>query len=142
MAEGKTIDETGEIAEILRQTRSIAVVGMKQPGQGPAHAVPQYLESHGYEIFPVNPRIDSELLGRQPFGDVDEIDVPVDLVLLFRRSEAIPGHVDEILAMKHQPRVVWMQSGIRNAAAAKQLNEAGIDVVQDRCMMVDHRRLS
>jgi len=92
----------------------------------------------------VNPkvaRLGGKILGEKVFGSLRDVDVPVDLVNLFRASENIPAHVDEILAMKPRPSAVWMQLGIIDNGSAATLRAAGIDVVQDRCIMVEHRRL-
>ena len=135
-------DQTG-IAEILRGARRIAIVGIKpedHAGQ-PAFYVSEYLHRAGYTVIPVPvyyPDV-KEILGQPVYRSVAEIPEPVDLVILFRRSHDVPPHVDDIIAAG--PSAVWMQSGIRNEEAARRLAEAGIRVVQDRCSMVEHRRL-
>ena len=101
---------------------------------------PLYLQQHGYRIVPVNPKL-REVLHERAYGSLAEVSLPVDLVDVFRASEHLPAHVDEILAMRPRPSVVWFQLGIRNEASAAKLEAAGIRVVQDRCIMVDHRRL-
>ena len=131
------------IAEILRGTRRIAVLGMKteaQSGQA-AFYVPEYLHNAGLDIVPVPvyyPDV-TEILGKKVYRTVAGIPGEVDLVNVFRRPQDVPPHVDDILAAR--PGAVWMQSGIRNDEAARRLAEAGIKVVQDRCLMVEHRRL-
>jgi predicted CoA-binding protein len=131
-----------EIREILRQAETIAVLGASSKTQRPGHYVPRYLHDAGYEIIPVNPEISGEtLFGRAALDHLTEIDVPVDVVDVFRRSSHLPGHLDDILAMDPLPKVVWFQQGIRNDEVAAALIEAGIDVVQDRCMLADHQRL-
>ncbi len=137
------IDDGRRIGEILRQARRVAVVGIKTEAQGaqPAFWVPAYLQRAGYEIVPVPvyyPEV-KEILGRPVYRSLAEIPGEIDLVILFRRSSDVPPHVDDILAAR--PRAVWMQSGIRNAEAAQRLAEAGIQVVQNRCAMVEHRQL-
>lgn len=135
-------DQTG-IAEILRGARRIAIVGIKpedHAGQ-PAFYVSEYLHRAGYTVVPVPvyyPDV-KEILGQPVYRSVAEIPEPVDLVILFRRSRDVPPHVDDIIAAG--PSAVWMQSGIRHEDAARLLAEAGIRVVQDRCSMVEHRRL-
>jgi predicted CoA-binding protein len=129
-----------ELREILLQARSIAVVGIKAKPSEDAFRVPQYLQQQGYRIVPVSPKLES-VLGEPAVTGLDQAPGPVDLVNLFRASDHIPGHVDEMLAMSPRPRAVWMQLGIRHEAAAARLRAAGIQVVQDRCIMVDHRRL-
>ena len=129
-----------ELRQILLETRSIAVVGIKAKPSEDAFRVPQYLQQQGYRIVPVSPKLES-VLGEPAVTGLDQAPGPIDLVNLFRASDHIPGHADEILAMSPQPRAVWMQLGIRHEAAAARLRAAGIQVVQDRCIMVDHRRL-
>jgi uncharacterized protein len=102
--------------------------------------VPQYLISTGFEVIPVsvhNLKVD-KILGQRVFRRMTDIPGELDLVDVFRRSEDIPAHLDDLLAKK--PRAVWFQSGIRNDEVAEALAHAGIKVVQDRCLMVDHRR--
>jgi predicted CoA-binding protein len=118
------LNEDRELREILTMARTIAVVGIKQ----------------GYRIVPVNPKL-GEVLGEPAVSRLGKIEGPIDIVNLFRASEHIPAHADEILAMSPLPSVAWMQLGIQNGAAATRLLAAGIRVVQDRCIMVDHRRL-
>jgi len=129
-----------ELREILSQTRTIAVVGIKDDEAEDACRVPRYLQQHGYRILPVNPKLD-RALGQPAVASLLELDEAVDLVNLFRASDHIPRHVDEILSMSPRPKSVWMQLGIHNGAAAAALRAAGVRVVQDRCIMVDHRRL-
>lgn len=131
------------IREVLEGTRRIAVLGMKpdtHAGQ-PAYYVPQYMAARGYEIVPVPvyyPEV-TEIMERKVYRDLREVPGEVDMVNIFRRSEDIPKHTDEILAAK--PKSVWLQLGIRNDAVAEQLAEAGIKVVQNLCLMVEHRAL-
>lgn len=133
-------DDDQQLREILRDAKNIAVVGIKGDESADAYKVPKYLQEHGVNIIPVNPKVD-RILGRPAFASLADVDVPVDLVNLFRAPENIPEHVNEILAMKKLPKVVWMQLGIYNGQAASELRAAGIQVIQDRCIMVDHRRL-
>ena len=135
------LESEEEIKELLAATRRIAVLGIKterQAGQ-PAFYVPSYLASAGFEVIPVPvyyPDV-TEILGRKVFRNLADIPGDVDLVNVFRRSEDIPPHLEDILAKN--PQAVWFQSGIRNDQAAQKLAMAGIKVVQDRCLMVDHR---
>ena len=124
-------------AEILRGARTIAVLGMKGDDQpeSPASAVPQYLAAHGYTIIPVNPELAES--GRPgAVATLGELTEAPDVVEVFRSPENITGHADELLALK--PGAVWFQLGIRNDAVARRLEEAGIRVVQDRCMKIEH----
>ena len=131
------------IADLLRQTRRVAVLGMKteaQSGQA-AFYVPEYLHNAGVDVVPVPvyyPDV-TEILGKKVYRAVADVPGEIDIVNVFRRSQDVPPHVDDILAAK--PKAVWMQSGIRNDEAAQRLAQAGIKVVQDRCLMVEHRRV-
>lgn len=128
-----------KIAQLLESTQTIVVVGIKdQPGED-AFRVPQYMQLAGYRILPVNPKLDS-VLDEPCRANLSEIDQEVDVVNVFRASEHIPGHVDEILALDPSPKAVWMQLGIHHGPSAQRLRDAGIEVIQDRCIMVDHRR--
>ena len=126
--------------DALEAAHTIAVVGIKDDESEDAYRIPLYLQEHGYRILPVNPKL-SRVLGEPAVASLSEINEAVDLVDLFRASDHIPNHVDEILAMSPLPKTVWMQLGIVHGAAASRLRAAGIVVVQDRCIMVDHRRL-
>lgn len=130
------------IGEIAATARRVVVVGIKPESleDQPAHYVPKYLHDHGVEIIPVPvyyPDV-KEIFGLPVLRSLDEVGPPVDVVCLFRRSEDIGEHVDDLIDLA--PQTVWMQAGIRNDAAARRLAEAGIQVVQDACMMVEHRR--
>jgi predicted CoA-binding protein len=137
------VDDDAQIARVLRAAKRVAVLGIKterQSGQ-PAFYVPQYLQRAGYDVVPVPvyyPEA-TEILGQPVYRSVAAIPEPVDLVVVFRRSRDVPPHVDDLIAAR--PKAVWMQSGIWNDEAAQRLAEAGIEVVQDRCAMVEHRRL-
>jgi uncharacterized protein len=137
------VDDPAGIASLLRDARRVAVLGIKTEKQAsqPAFYVPQYLQRAGYQILPVPvyyPEV-AEILGQPVHRSLASVPEPVDLVVVFRRSRDVPGHLDDLLQAR--PGAVWLQSGIRNAAAARALAEAGIPVVQDRCTMVEHRRL-
>ena len=137
------IDDASGIAAMLRSTKTIAVLGIKPESHGaqPAHYVPAHMARAGYEIIPVPvyyPDV-TEILGKPVFRTLAAIGRPIDMVNVFRRASDIPPHVDDILAAK--PKYVWFQLGIRNDAVAQKLAEAGIQVVQDRCLMVEQRRL-
>ena len=125
---------------LLRRIKRVAVLGIKTAESGqPAYYVPEYAQRAGLEIVPVPvyyPEV-TEILGAQVYRRVADIPGDVDLVNVFRRSADVPAHVDDIIAKK--PLAVWLQSGIRNDAAAERLARAGIDVVQDRCLMVEQR---
>lgn len=133
-----------EIAALLADTRSIAVLGIKTEAQSgqPAFYVASYLASAGFDVIPVPvyyPDV-TTILGKPVYRKLADIPTEVDMVNVFRRSEDVPPHLDDILAKK--PKSVWMQLGIRNDPVAEQLARAGIKVVQNRCIMVDHRHHS
>lgn len=136
-------DDAG-LKALLTDTRTIAVLGIKTEAQSgqPAFYVASYLQSAGFEVIPVPvyfPEV-TQILGRPVYRRIADIPDAVDMVNVFRRPEDVPPHVDDILAKK--PKSVWMQLGIRNDAAAEKLARAGIKVVQNRCLMVDHQRLA
>ena len=135
------ITTSAGIQSLLNETRSIAVLGIKTEAQAnqPAFYVPRYLQTAGFQVIPVPvyyPDV-TRILGQQVYRRLVDIPVHVDLVNVFRLSHDVPPHVPDILAK--MPRAVWLQSGIRNDAAAETLAKAGIKVVQDRCIMVEHR---
>jgi predicted CoA-binding protein len=135
--------ETDEgIRRVLADTHRIAVLGIKTEESGqPAFYVPEYAQRAGYEIVPVPiyyPEC-TEILGEKIYRKVSDIPGEVDMVDVFRRPKDIDAHVDDIIAKK--PKSVWFQLGIRNDAAAEKLAKAGIDVVQDRCLMVELRHV-
>ena len=131
------------IRDLVATTKTIAVLGIKPESHSgqPAFYVPKYMADAGYEIIPVPvyyPEV-AEILGKAVYRDLNDIEGDVDMVNVFRRSEDIPKHTNEILAKK--PKAVWFQLGIRNDEVAEQLATAGIKVVQDRCLLVEHRAL-
>lgn len=131
-----------EMRDLLADCHTIAVVGIKEDPREDAYRIPAYMQKHGYRIVPVSPKVEGkQVLGETGVASLGDLAGPVDLVNLFRASDNIPHHTDEILAMDPLPKGVWMQLGIHHGAAAARLREAGIRVVQDRCLMVDHRRL-
>ncbi len=130
-----------QIRDLIRQTKRIAVLGIKTEAQAdqPAFYVPKYLDAAGLQVIPVPvyyPEV-TEILGKRVYRKLIDIPGEVDLVDVFRRSHDINGHVEDILTKK--PKAVWFQSGIRNDAVAEQFAKTGIKVVQDRCLMVEHR---
>ena len=141
---GRVIEDDREIATLLSGTRRIAVLGIKTAAQAnqPAFYVADYLVKAGLEVVPVPvyyPEV-TRILGQPVYRTLVDIPGPIDLVDVFRRPQDLKGHLGDILAKR--PRAVWLQLGIRDDAFAHALAEAGIDVVQDRCLMVDHRRLA
>jgi predicted CoA-binding protein len=128
------------IATLLESAKTVAVVGIKSRPTEDAFCIPLYMQQAGYRIIPVNPKLDS-VLNETCHASLENVDPTIDIVNLFRASEHIPAHVDEILALDPSPKAVWMQLGIHHGPSANRLREAGIKVIQDRCIMVDHRRL-
>jgi hypothetical protein len=137
----RLIDSPDAIARVLRDTRRIAVLGIKTEADRTQAAfyVPEYMARAGYDIVPVPvyyPDV-STILDRPVYRSLAAIPDPVDMVNVFRRPRDIPPHVPDIIAAK--PNVVWFQLGIRHDEAAEELARAGIEVVQDRCLLVEHR---
>ena len=137
------IESTEEMRAILRQSRRIAVLGIKPETRAdqPAHFVAEYAKEAGFEIIPVPvyyPDV-TRILGEPVYRRLVDVPGEVDMVNVFRRPEHVPQHVDDIIAKR--PRAVWMQLGIRNDDAAERLARAGIDVIQDRCLKVELMRI-
>ena len=137
------IESSEGVLDVVRETKTIAVLGIKPESRSgqPAYYVPEYMVKHGYDIIPVPvyyPEV-SEILGRPVVRHLSEIGRSIDMVNVFRRDHDIPPHVSDILAAR--PKFVWFQLGIRNDEAAEELARAGIKVVQDRCLLVEHGRL-
>lgn len=134
------IDDDAGIGRVIRETRRIAVLGIKIDPNQPAHFVPEYALQAGFEIVPVPvyyPEV-TEILGLPVYRTLSAIPGDIDMVNVFRRSRDVLAHIDDIIAKK--PKSVWMQLGIRNNVAAERFARAGIDVVQDRCLMVELRQ--
>ena len=130
------------IRELLTTSPRIAVLGIHHEPEKAAFYVPEYLAEEGYQIWGVNPMfVGQTLFGHPVSATLAELEGPIDLVDVFRRSEQLPGHVEDILAMKVRPKVVWFQLGIKNEEVATILEAAGIVVVQNRCTLADHQRL-
>lgn len=127
-----------QLSKILSTYKTIAVVGLSNKPDRPAYTVPAYLQEQGYRIIPVNPTI-TEALGEKAYGSLRDIPEPVDVVEIFRRAEDVPPVVEDAIAIG--AKVVWMQSGIVNEAAAAQAEAAGLQVVMDACMGATHRQL-
>jgi uncharacterized protein len=135
MSHGSVLTTREDIQGLLEKVKTVAVLGLSPKPDRDSHRVARYLQDKGYKIIPVRPG-QTEILGEKVYKSLDELEGPVDLVDVFRRSEQVDEHLAEILRLK--PRAVWMQLGIRNEEVAKALTEAGIDVVMDRCVKVDH----
>ncbi len=127
-----------EIAEILKNYRVVAVVGLSADPGRPSYQVAQYLQRHGYRIIPVNPGCD-EILGEKCYPSLKDIPLPVEVVDIFRKVEAIPAIVDEAIAVG--AKAVWMQLGLEEPVSAQKARKAGLKVVMDRCMKIEHAAL-
>ncbi|HLL74477.1 MAG TPA: CoA-binding protein [Pyrinomonadaceae bacterium] len=137
------IEDSQSLTELLRGARRVAVLGMRteEHSMRPAFYVPHALHSMGLEVIPVpvhHPEAET-ILGQKTYKSVADVPGEIDIVDVFRRAEDIDAHLEDILAAR--PKAVWFQSGIRNGRAAERLARAGIKVVQDRCLMVDYRRM-
>ena len=126
-------------ARILRNYRTVAVVGISSDEGRPSHRVARYLKEHGYRIILVNPR-EKEVLGERCYPDLCSVPEQIEVVDVFRRPRFLPRVVAE--AMYAGAKVVWMQEGIVHEAAARRAREAGMEVVMDRCMMKEHKRMT
>jgi hypothetical protein len=139
MRELRTDDE---LRRVLSEARTIAVLGAHPEASRPASYVPEYLHSRGYRIIPVNTMYaGKELWGETVRASLTDIGEAVEVVDVFRRADKLDEHLPEILGMQPRPKVVWLQMGIRNDAFSERLSEEGIDVVQDRCALAEHKRL-
>ena len=122
--------------------KNIAVVGMSKNEEKPGHFVPKYLIEHGYTVIPVNPKV-TEVLGRKSYPSIADIEEKMDIVDIFRKSEDVPAVIEDVInrKKKNDVKVIWMQEGIYNEEAEKRAKGNSMDVVYNRCMMAEHRRL-
>ena len=135
------ITDLAEIRTRLFATRTVALLGAHEEPSRAAHYVPEYLHSVGMRILPVNPRYEGRMLWGEPVrASLAEIREPVDMVDVFRRPDQLFSHLEDLLAMEPAPGLVWLQLGIRNDRFARAVVDAGIDIVQSRCTLADHRR--
>jgi hypothetical protein len=130
-----------ELRDLLSRVHQIAVLGIKAGATDDAFRVPRHMQACGWRILPVSPRLE-DVLGEACVPTLADVRARIDLVNVFRAAAHIPGHVDEILALSPRPLGVWLQLGIRDDESATRLEAAGIAVVQDRCLMVEQRRLA
>jgi predicted CoA-binding protein len=126
------------IASVLRSARTIAVIGLSSKRYRPSHGVAEYMQSAGYRIIPVNP-FETEVLGEHAYPELDRVPGTVDIVDIFRRSEFVPEIVEA--AIRIGARAIWMQEGVVHEDAAAKARAAGLEVVMDRCILKEHRRL-
>jgi len=132
------VDDVAGLTRILAQSRTIAVVGLSANWYRPSYFAAKYLQEHGYRVIPVNPNY-TEVLGERCHPSVAAIPEPVDVVDAFRKADEMPALAREAVAKG--ARVLWMQLGVRNEAAARIASDAGLDVVMDRCMKIEHARI-
>jgi predicted CoA-binding protein len=128
--------ETDAIRELLRRSKTIAVVGLSDSPMRPSYGVSAYMQSHGYKIIPVNPLI-NESLGEKAYPSLEEVPEKIDIVNIFRRSEYVEAIVDEAIELKVP--AVWMQEGVINQKAAEKAEKAGIFVAMDLCILKEHQ---
>jgi uncharacterized protein len=126
------------IAEILQAARVIAVVGLSNKRHRPSYGVTEYMQRAGYRIVPVNPQ-ETEVLGERCYPNLDAVPEAIDIVDIFRRSEFVPEIVEA--AIRKGAKAIWMQEDVVHEDAARRAAEAGLDVVMDRCILKEHRRL-
>jgi uncharacterized protein len=138
MPEAKTTIAPEQIRDLLRDAHTIAVIGLSDKPDRDSHRVARYLQSQGYRIIPVNPAV-AEVLGEKSYPSLKDVPGPVNIVDIFRKPEAIPAIVDEAIAKG--ARAVWMQLGLAHEPAAAKARAAGLQVVMDKCIMVEHRRM-
>ncbi|MGC2741845.1 MAG: CoA-binding protein [Candidatus Angelobacter sp.] len=128
---------TDEIGELLKRTKTIAVVGLSDSPLRPSYGVSAYMQSHGYKIIPVNPSIKGAL-GEKAVASLAEVEEKIDMVDVFRRSEYVPELVDEAIRLKVP--AIWLQEDVIHEEAAEKARKAGIFVVMDKCILKEHRR--
>jgi predicted CoA-binding protein len=131
------LDDSDKIRRILRNSRTVAVVGLSAQWHRPSYFAAKYLQEHGYRVIPVNPGYDA-ILGEKSYKSLRDIPGKVDVVDCFRKSAEIPALAEEAIAIG--AKVLWMQLGVRNAEARARAEAAGLEVVEDRCMKIEHGR--
>jgi hypothetical protein len=130
------VPQSDPIADLLRSSHNIAVVGLSDNPMRPSHGVSAYMQSHGYKIIPVNPQA-NEVLGEKSYASLLEVPEPIDIVDIFRRSEFVPEIVDQAIQLK--ARAIWMQEGVVHEGAAEKARKAGLLVIMDSCILKEHR---
>ena len=128
-----------DIQQVLERSRVIAVVGLSDRPHRPSHGVARYLQEHGYRIIPVNPKLGGPVLGEQPYPDLESVPERMDIVDIFRRPQEVPDVVEA--ALRIGAPVIWMQLGIVHHEAAERARAAGVHVVMDRCIQIEHEAL-
>ncbi len=128
----------GEVRRVFQTARTIAIVGLSDKPERDSFRVARYLQAHGYRIIPVNPNL-AEVLGERAYASLRDVPEPVDIVDVFRRPDAVPGLVEDAIAIG--AKAVWMQEGIAHNAAADRARAAGLQVVMSKCIMKEHRNV-
>jgi len=131
------MDDSDKLRRILRSSRTIAVVGLSAHWHRPSYFAAKYMQDHGYRIYPVNPMY-AEVLGEKCFKSLRDIGEPVDIVDCFRKSEEIAALAEDAIAIG--AKVLWMQLGVRNPDARRRAESAGLEVVEDHCVKIEHGR--
>ena len=137
MKKGEIITDPERIRKIIEETKTVAIVGMSNKPEGDYFIVARYLQNHGFRIIPVRPE-KMEILGEQTVSDAADITEKVDVLDIFRNSGQVMEHIEE--AIKLKPKVFWMQLGVENHAAAEKLVEAGINVIMNKCIKIEHAK--
>ncbi|MEQ8205711.1 MAG: CoA-binding protein [Woeseia sp.] len=132
-----------DLRRILDDTDTIAMLGASPRGNRDSHRVMRYLQQKGYRVIPVNPTLESDqtILGERVYSTLADIPDEFQMVDVFRRSDAVAGIVDEVLAMSKRPAFLWLQLGVSDVYAARKAEDAGIEVIMDRCLKIEHGRL-
>ncbi len=138
MKTGRIISDDAGIRDILENTKTIAILGLSPKPERDSNMVARYLQDKGYKIIPVRPGQD-EILGEKSYASLDDVVTPVDMINVFRNPKYVMSHALEAIELK--PKVFWMQLDIKHQEAAELLTTAGIDVVMDKCVKVEHARL-
>ncbi|MDH5543882.1 MAG: CoA-binding protein [Nitrospinota bacterium] len=129
------------IKKVITSYKTIAIVGISKKQERDSHMVAAYMQKHGYRIVPVNPTAD-EILGERCYHSLAEIPFEVDVIDVFRKPSTLPALANDIVGMANKPKAVWFQIGVVNNEASKIVSSAGIEVVQNRCMKVEHIRMT
>jgi predicted CoA-binding protein len=132
------MDDIQTLRRILKETRTIAVVGLSADWYRPSYFAAKYMQEHGYRVIPVNPKYES-ILGEKCYKSLRDIPEPVDLVDVFRKTQDVGPIADDAIAIR--AKVLWQQLGVKNEAAAAKARAAGLDAVMDRCVKIEHGRL-
>ncbi len=127
-----------EISDILKQYKTVAVIGMSKNPEKDAYRIPEYLMKNGYQVIPVNPSAD-EILGQKSYKRLVDVPGNIDIVDVFRPSDDVPNYVQDVIRKK--PKVFWEQLGIHNPEAEEKIASAGIKVIYDRCMLQEHHKI-